>query len=134
MYTKNGYIHGRGEFETAGNEGDHNSHEELVDFRWDDVDGWGKLQLYRQLVLCFGWTAFQRTFASYYDPAYPREVYGGHIDGFAIRFSAIVQRDLTGFFQHWEYPLSEQAVARIRSFGYEAWMPPGWPAAGEEGR
>jgi hypothetical protein len=126
LYTKNGYIHGGGEFETVGWKEDHYRHEDLVDFRWDDVDEWGKLQLYRQLVLCFGWTSFKRTFASYYDPAYPREEYGGHLDGFAIRFSAIVQRDLTGFFRHWKYPLSDEAAAKISSFGYEPWMPPGW--------
>lgn len=133
LYTKNGYIHGGGEFETVSFEEDHYRHEDLVDFRWDDVGSrnWGKLHLYRQLVLCFGWTSFKRTFASYYDPAFPREEYDGHLDGFAIRFSAIVQRDLTGFFRPWEYPLSEEAAAKIRSFGYEPWMPPGWPASGD---
>lgn len=105
-------------------EDDHYRHEDL-DFRWGDVGLFEKLQLYRQLVLVFGWTPLKRTFASYYDPAYPREEYGGHVDGFAIRFSAIVKRDLTGFFEHWHYPLSSGATAKIRSFAFEAWMPPG---------
>ncbi|MDE2982778.1 MAG: hypothetical protein OXU74_16430 [Gemmatimonadota bacterium] len=45
---------------------------------------------------------------------------------FAIRISAILQRELTGFFRHWEYPLSDSAEATIRSFGFDAWLPPGW--------
>ena len=57
---------------------------------------------------------------------YPRSTYGGALDGFVIRFSAIVQRDLAGFFRHWEYPLSESAEATIRSFGFEEWLPRGW--------
>lgn len=77
-------------------------------------------------MLCFGSTSFKRTFASYYDQAYSREECGGRLDGFAIRVSAIVPRDLTGFFAHWSYPVSEETVAKIRSFGFEAWMPPGW--------
>jgi hypothetical protein len=128
LYTENFYIHGGGEFETVGFEDEDYAHLDLRDLRWPDEE------LYRQLVLCFGWTALRRTFASYYDPAYPREEYGGHLDGFAIRFSAIVERDLTGFFEHWQYPLSEGAASKIRSFGFECWMPPGWPASGEVGR
>ena len=131
LYTTNGYVRGGGDFETAGFEEDHYGHADLVDFRWDEGGDWEKLQLYRQLVLEFGWEPFKATFASYHDPAYPRAEYGSHLDGFAIRFSATVQRDLTPFLAHWRYPLSEQAAARIRSFGHRPWMPPGWPASGD---
>ena len=86
----------------------------------------GRLALYRQLIAEFGWSAMKTVFRSYYDPAYPRSTYGGSLDGFAVRFSAIAQRDLVGFFQHWEYPLSESAAATIQGFGYEPWLPPGW--------
>ncbi len=126
LYTKNFYVHDGGEHETKSFEEDYYTHADLVDFRWDDVGDWEKLQLYRQLVLEFGWDAMKRTFASYYSPDFPREEYGGHTDGFAIRFSAIVGRDLTRFLEHWEYPLSAEAAAKIRSFELEPWMPPGW--------
>ena len=65
-------------------------------------------------------------FRSYSDPAYPRSTYGGALDGFAIRFSAVVQCDLPDFFRPWEYPLSRSAEATIRGFGFEVWLPPGW--------
>ena len=93
---------------------------------WPADDVCNRLFLYRQLIFEFGWDPIKRVFQSYYDPAFPREVYGGEFDGFAIRFSAIVQRDLVGFFRRWEYPLSEPAAATIRSFGFEVWLPPGW--------
>ena len=63
---------------------------------------------------------------SYYDRAYPRTTYGSELDGFAIRFSAVVERDLASFFRHWVYPLSTAAEATIRGFGYQEWLPPGW--------
>ena len=126
LYTLNGYLSGGGAFGTAGFEGDHLGHEELVDYRWGNLDSFDRIHLYRQLVLEFGWDAFKRTFASYYLPEYPREEYGDHLDGFAIRFSVMVERDLIAFFEHWEYPMSEAAAATIRSFELEAWMPPGW--------
>ena len=85
-----------------------------------------KLALYRQLISVFGWESMKAVFHSYYDPAYPRSTYGGYLDGFAIRFSAIVKRDLVSFFRRWEYPLSESAAATIRSFGFAEWLPPGW--------
>ena len=48
------------------------------------------------------------------------------MDGFAIRFSVMTERDLAGFFEHWEYPISAEAAATIRGYGYDTWMPEGW--------
>jgi hypothetical protein len=126
MYTLNKYIHGGGEKETIGFETNTIDHAALESARWATADLFGKLQLYRQLIFEFGWTPFISTFASYYDPLYPRSEYSGFMDGFAIRFSAIVERDLAGFFEHWEYPMSSQAAVKIRSFRHPEWLPPGW--------
>ena len=101
-------------------------HVALASLRWSSVSDCEKLALYRQLISEFGWDPIRRVFHSYYDPAYPRSRYGGAQDGFAIRFSTMVQRDLVSFFQRWEYPLSESAEATIRGFGFEVWLPPGW--------
>ena len=79
-----------------------------------------------QLVFEFGWDSIKQTMASYYNESYPREAFGEFMDGFAIRFSALVQKDLAGFFEHWEYPMSPSAASKIRSFGHEEWLPPGW--------
>lgn len=101
-------------------------HSALANWRWSTSGPCERLALYRQLISEFGWEPMKAVFQSYYDPTYPRSTYGGSLDGFAIRFSAIAQRDLVAFFRHWEYPLSESAAATIRSFGYEEWLPPGW--------
>ena len=130
MYTINKHIFRGGEKDiiTVDREGLENSvdHAALAEMRWPTAGFYGKLQMYRQLVFEFGWTPIKAVFRSYYDPDFPRTVYGSYLDGFAIRFSAIVERDLTDFFRHWEYPLSDSAAATIRSFGLEPWLPPGW--------
>lgn len=129
IYTLNTYLFGGGDStlisspDPAVSTVDHAS---LINLRWPTADLFERLSMYRQLVAEFGWSSMKKVFHSYYDPAYPRSTYGGELDGFAIRFSAIVQRDLVGFFRHWEYPLSESAAATIRSFGHEEWLPPGW--------
>ncbi|MCY4431756.1 MAG: M60 family metallopeptidase [Rhodospirillales bacterium] len=132
MYTLNKYLFGGGDRDIIASqeEGRGNSvdHAALHHLRWStgpDVVG-NRLQMYRQLIFEFGWEPMKAVFQSYYDPAYPRSTYGGALDGFAIRFSAIVERDLVGFFRRWEYPLSDTAEETIRSFGLEAWLPPGW--------
>lgn len=86
--------------------------------------------MYCQLIAKFGWQTIKKTFHSYYDPAYPRPTYGGELDGFAIRYSAIIGRDLVDFFWRWEYPLSDSAATTIRSFGRETWLPDGWQTHG----
>ena len=127
MYTLNYYIHGGGNFDTLGRfEPDAVDHASLLGVVWAEAGVFGKLELYRQLIHTFGWSAFKDTFASYYDLAYPRHQFGGELDGFAIRFSAVVERDLSAFLLRWQYPVSESALAIIASFGFETWLPPGW--------
>ncbi|MEO1270428.1 MAG: M60 family metallopeptidase [Myxococcota bacterium] len=126
MYTLNTYLYGGGNFETRGHRGNTIDHNALMGARWATADLFGKLELYRQLVFEFGWDAYIQTFATYHDPAFPREEFGGFMDGFAHRFSAVVQRDITPFLLHWEYPVSPEAVNAIRARGYEPWLPPGW--------
>ena len=101
-------------------------HAALANRRWSTSGACERLALYRQLISEFGWEAMKTVFHSYFDPAYPRSTFGGALDGFAIRFSAIVQRDLVAFFRRWEYPLSDSAASTIRSLGFDVWLPPGW--------
>lgn len=126
LYTLNSYLNDGGNFETVGHRAGAIDYEALESARWASADLFGKLECYRLLVFEFGWEAYQETFASYYDPAFPREEFGGFMDGFAIRFSAIVERDLSPYFLHWEYPISADAVEVIRGLGHEEWLPPGW--------
>ena len=129
MYTLNTYLFGGGDSTLISSPDPAVStvdHAALAHLRWPTADLFERLSMYRQLVVEFGWSSMKQVFHSYYDPAYPRSTYGWGLDGFAIRFSAIVQRDPVGFFRHWEYPLSESAAETIRSFGYEEWLPPGW--------
>ena len=128
MYTLNHYLFGGGDRDIISDHRLKNSvdHAALAGLRWSTADVFEKLQIYRQLIFEFGWDPMKQVFQSYYDPGYPRSTYGGALDGFAIRFSAIVQRDLVGFFRDWEYPLSKAAAATIRGFGYAEWLPPGW--------
>ena len=131
MYTLNYYVYGGDDFNVYTELQTHDcaapiNHAALASQRWSTAGHCQRLALYRQLIGEFGWEPMQRVFHSYYDPAYPRSRYGGHLDGFAIRFSAVVQRDLVSFFRRWEYPLSGSAEATIREFGFEVWLPPGW--------
>ena len=131
MYTLNYYLYAGGDHNVYTEQKTHGcaaplDHAALAKRRWSTSGDCEKLALYRQLIAEFGWGAMKAVFRSYYDPAYPRSTYGGSLDGFAIRFSAIAQRDLVGFFRRWEYPLSLSAAATIRSFGHEEWLPPGW--------
>ena len=61
-----------------------------------------------------------------YPSLFSEEQVSEFMDGFAIRYSAIVERDLVAFFNHWEYPMSDDAATTIQSFGYETWLPEGW--------
>ena len=131
MYTLNYYVFRGGDFNVYAELHTHGcappvDHAALANRRWSTADDCEKLALYRQLISEFGWDPMRQVFHSYYDPAYPRSRYGGHLDGFAIRFSAMIGRDLADFFRRWEYPLSGSAEATIRSFGFEVWLPPGW--------
>ena len=131
MYTLNKYIFGGDEFNVYAELTTHGcaapvDHAALANERWPTAGVCERLALYRQLISEFGWERMKAVFRSYYDPAYPRSTYGGALDGFAIRFSALVERDLVDFFRRWEYPLSRSAEASIRGFGFEVWLPPGW--------
>ncbi len=129
MYTENHYLFGGTDstiiatHDCAPSDVDHAA---LANLRWPAADTCERLALYRQLIDEFGWDSIKRVFHGYYDPALPRSTYGGGLDGFAIRLSAVVQRDLVGFFRRWEYPLSSSGEVTIRAFGFEAWLPPGW--------
>jgi hypothetical protein len=131
MYMLNHHLFGGDNFNVYTEKRTHGcaapiDHAALADLRWPTAGPCERLFVYRQLIAEFGWDAMKQVFHSYYDPAYPRSTYGGALDGFAIRFSAIVQRDLVSFLRHWEYPLSNSAAATIRGFGYKEWLPPGW--------
>ncbi len=126
MYTINAYLNGGGARETRGFMENRVDHAALREARWETADLFGKLELYRQLVFEFGWPVFEQVFASYYDPAFPRETFGGFMDGFALRFSAIARQDITPFLVRWGYPLSAEARRAVQSFGLPEWLPPGW--------
>ena len=131
MYTLNYYVFGGDDSNVYAELPTHGcaaplSHAALASQRWSTAGACERLALYRQLISEFGWDPMRRVFHSYYDPAYLRSRYGGHFDGFAIRFSTMVQRDLVSFFRRWEYPLSRSAESTIRGFGFEVWLPPGW--------
>ena len=131
MYTLNYHVFDGGDFNVDAEVPTHGcaaplNHAALANQRWSTAGSCERLALYRQLISEFGWDPIRRVFRSYYDPAYPRTTYGGQLDGFAIRFSAMVQRDLVDFFRRWEYPLSPAAETTIREFDFEVWLPPGW--------
>ena len=126
LYTINFYLNDGGDQETRGFKDNAIDHEALRSMRWGNAGLFDKLELYRQLVFEFGWDAFRQTFASYYAPEFPEEDYGVFMDGFASRFSQIVERDITPFLDHWEYPLSDEGRARVRRMRLPAWLPPGW--------
>ena len=131
MYTLNYHIFRGDDFNVYAERKTHGcaaplDHAALANLRWSTSGACERLALYRQLISEFGWEAMKTVFHSYFDPAYPRSTFGGALDGFAIRFSAIVQRDLVAFFRRWEYPLSDSAASTIRSLGFDVWLPPGW--------
>ena len=131
MYTINYYVFGGDDFNVNARHESHGcaaplDNPALANLRWSTAGFCEQLVMYRQLIAEFGWQTIKKTFHSYYDPAYPRSTYGSELDGFAIRYSAIVERDLVNFFQRWEYPLSDSAATTIRAFGLESWQPPGW--------
>ncbi len=126
MYTINGYLNGGGDRETRGFMDNMIDHAALRDLRWESAGLFEKLAMYRQLVFEFGWTVMGEVFASYYSADYPRERFGGFMDGFAIRFSAISGRDISPFLEHWGYPFSPETRVMIQGLDLQPWLPPGW--------
>ena len=119
MYTLNSYIYQGDNFNVSAERKTHPcatplDEAELASRKWSASDDCEKLALYRQLIEEFGWVPIKQVFRSYYDAAYPRSAYRSALDGFAIRFSAIVQRDLVSFFRQWEYPLSETCRSNLQ--------------------
>ena len=108
----------------------------LSTYRWNNDDGdilAERLYMYQVLIKQFGYEKFKETFASYYSNDFPRDQYGGDsvsanstLDNFGIRFSKITGYDLVDYFQHWEYPLTDQAITSIRAQKNPRWMPAGW--------
>ncbi|MDE0882516.1 MAG: M60 family metallopeptidase [Myxococcota bacterium] len=126
MYTLNSYLNEGGDRETVSFKDNAIDHAALQSLRWGSAGLFEKLELYRQLVFEFGWDVYRQVFASYYSDQYPADRFGLFMDGFAIRFSAIAQRDITPFLVHWEYPLSDEGLASVQSMNLQPWMPPGW--------
>jgi hypothetical protein len=126
MYTLNEYIYLGGEFDTLNARWTSLDHQDFEAYRWPNIDVFGKLQLYRQLIYVFGWDTYKDVFASYYNESYPRAIYGSFMDGFAIRFSLFSGYNLVPFFQQWQYPMSNEAAAVIQGFDLVEWIPPGW--------
>ena len=121
MYTLNYHVFDGGDFNVDAEMPTHGcaaplNHAALANQRWSTAGFCERLALYHQLIAEFGWDPVRRVFRSYYDPAYPRTEYGGQLDGFAIRFRVMVQRDLVDFFRRWEYPLTSAAETTIRGF------------------
>ena len=131
MYTLNFYIKQGGEFETLGYaeflQADGRPPADirvLADKGWADANFFERLELYRQLVLEFGWSSIKQVSKSYYDPAFPvSDFMDGDIDGFAVRMSVFAERDLTEYFDKLAYPLSDTARSKIAALGLPSWMP-----------
>ncbi len=85
------------------------------------------LTMYVHLIDAFGWDALKAYFRSYEDPAngpLPRNDQEKR-DQFLTRYSKIVKRDLSAYFQKWGVPTSQSARESLRQF--QTWMPPGLP-------
>ncbi len=128
MYVLNDYLYAGGNYDTAGYTDFHSppALSSLRDAGWSAGGFFERLELYRQLVLAFGWDSIKAVMASYYDPAYPRAQYLGNMDGFAVRMSAISGRDLTAYLDGLGYPLSTTAREKIAQLSLPSWLPEGW--------
>jgi hypothetical protein len=81
--------------------------------QWKD-DPFLALDSYRELIDRYGWDALKAVIASYRDPSFgPTPTSDDDArDQFAIRYSAIVGRDLSGHFDEWSIPISAAAHRR----------------------
>jgi hypothetical protein len=128
LYSLNFYLNDGGEYDTLGYEDFHSIRDitRLRDKGWNQADFFERLELYRQLIIHFGWTPIKQVMRSYYDSDFPVDTYlDGDIDGFAVRMSWFSERDLTEYFDVQSYPLSEVAREKIKAFNLQIWLPEG---------
>ena len=126
LYTLNFYLNDGGEYDTLGYEDFHWIRDitSLRDNGWEQADVFERLELYRQLIINFGWTPIKQVMRSYYDGNFPVDTYlEGDIDGFAVRMSWFSERDLTEYFDVLSYPLSDVARDKIKAFNLQTWLP-----------
>jgi hypothetical protein len=71
------------------------------------------LQTYRELIDTYGWDTLKAVIASYSDASFgPRPTTDAErYDAWAVRYSSVTKRDLSGHFTGWGIPLSKSAVA-----------------------
>lgn len=79
------------------------------------------LVMYAELIEAFGWDSCQRWFRDYETGPKPRNEQEKH-DQFLTRYSKVVKRDLSPFFQKWGIPTSEAARASLKDL--PAWAGP----------
>lgn len=128
LYTLNFYLNDGGDYDTLGYEDFHSIRDitRLRDKGWQQADFFERLELYRQLIIHFGWTPIKQVMRSYYDGDFPVDTYlDGDIDGFAVRMSWFSERDLTEYFDVLSYPLSDVAREKINAFNLQTWLPEG---------
>lgn len=77
------------------------------------------LVMYAELIEAFGWESCQKWFRDYETGPKPRNEQEKR-DQFLTRYSRVVKRDLSPFFQKWGVPTSEAARASLKDL-------PAWP-------
>ncbi|XP_032401730.1 TRPM8 channel-associated factor homolog [Xiphophorus hellerii] len=68
---------------------------------------WTALETYLQLQEKFGWDAFKKVFAAYHDMTNRPNDNEGKMNLYAETFSRAVNRNLTGFFKAWGWPIQK---------------------------
>jgi hypothetical protein len=89
-----------------------------------DARTWGPFEgllMYFQLVDAFGWETLQQVFAAYrkLDPDQHPKTDEDKWDLWCVTYSRVANRNLGPFLRAWKVPVSEEALASIRSL-------PGW--------
>jgi hypothetical protein len=85
------------------------------------------LYMYGQLVDAFGWDSMKKYFRSYEGPnagAMPRSDEEKR-DQFMVRYSRVVGKNLSAFFQAWAVPTSASARESLKDL--PAWLPKDFP-------
>uniref|UniRef100_H3DA20 Si:ch211-210b2.2 n=1 Tax=Tetraodon nigroviridis TaxID=99883 RepID=H3DA20_TETNG len=73
-----------------------------------DWNVWTALETYLQLQEKFGWDAFKKVFASYYEKRNFPQDNKGKMNLYAETFSRTVGMNLTGFCKSWGWPIEEE--------------------------